>query len=152
VIKLKYNSIDKIDRFIDGNLFAFPYIDDVKEALDYKDLKAIYDYADELKETFKYLNHCMTKEEREQFNFSPRRIKHMFDCIMFCYYEEPFFNGLNDLMIKHGGYARDILEDFIYKKAADIGHIRHETIGYLEEIRIMTGIINTRNTSIKIKR
>ena len=149
---MKYNSIDKIDRFIDGNLFAFPYVDDVKESLDYKDLKAIYDYADEMKEALKYLNHCMSKEEKEAFNFSPRKIKRMFDCIMFSYYEEPFFKGLNDLMIKHGGYARELIDDFIYKKGSDIGHIRFEAAKYLDEIRIITGRINTRNTSVKVKK
>lgn len=146
---MKYDSVSKIDNFIDTRLFAFPYIDDVKEALEEGELDDINEYALELKEILKLINHGLTKKEREEFNFYPQNIKHMFDCIMFHYYDKPFFTSLNKLMCKHGGYARDLIEDFIYKKDSDVGHVRFEAERYLEHINKMAKIVLMKNQGKK---
>ena len=142
---MKYDSVSKIDLFIDTRLFAFPYIDDVKEALEDGELDDINEYAAELKDILKTINHGLTKKEREELNFYPKNIKYIFDCIMFYHYDKPFFNSLNKLLCKYGGYARDMIEEFIYKKDADSGYIRCQAAGYLEDLHKISKMIALRN-------
>ena len=129
---MKYRSVAEIDMFIDTNLFAFPYIDDVKEILEDGELEEINEYAASLKEKLKFINQNITKSERDYYDFYPRRIKEMFDSIMFKHYEKPFFNGLLKLLQKHGGYAAELIEDFYFKKQYDSGNMYSQAISSME--------------------
>ena len=78
---MKNDIVSKIDRYIDNDLYAFPYIDDVKEALEDKEREQIASYAQNLKKALKFINANISRQEREKLDFNPRHIKKMFDSI-----------------------------------------------------------------------
>jgi len=131
---MKFRTTADIDLFIDTRLFAFPYIDDVKQILEPGELDDINEYASVLKEKLKYINNNLSKQERENHNFYPMHIKEIFDSIMFRYYEKQFFRGLEKLLCQYGGYARELIEDFYFKKEYDAGYIVSRAKFYLDEL------------------
>ena len=138
---MKYDSVSKIDTFIDTNLFAFPYIDDVKDALEPGELDEINDFANNLKTMLKRINNNISKKEREELDFYPKKIKEMFDCIMFYHYEKPFFASLYKLLGKYQGYAGSLIYDFICKKEYDMGYLRYRGNQYLEHIKKLNDMV-----------
>jgi hypothetical protein len=150
VIKLKNDIVTKTNLYIDDNLYAFPYIDDVKEALEPIERIKIGEYSDSLKKALKFINTHISKQEREEFNFYPKHIKEMYDAMMFDYYYKPFYAALNKLLVKHGGYARDLIEEFMYNKSSLYGITSHWASEYKKDLKMMLSVTQ-RRISLKNK-
>ena len=78
-----------------------------------------------------------------------KHIKEMYDAMMFDYYYKPFYAALNKLLVKYGGYARDMIEEFMYKKSSDAGIMGHMANEYKQDLKVMLNEIQRRMSSSK---